>query len=160
MSKTTPLIHRLQLRHPRITSLLTGRRLVSASNIGEGTHGTGNVTFRASAPIPRLCVVKLVAEGTVAPCDAAAQPLGVATDEAPAVGDAINVALFGATKGTLLGVAGAAVAAGAQLASNATGALVAAGAGKYVLGRALAQPAAINEPVEFIPAFPVQLPSA
>lgn len=141
-----------------VIAALLGRRTVTASNIGEGVAAHGQKTLIAETAVTaRYTIAKFGSgAGKTDIGDASAQPLGIYTDEAKA-GEATNVSLFGASQGTQLVRAGAAVAAGAELACDATGRSITATTGKYVFGRALKAAAAADDLIEFVPAYPVKL---
>ncbi len=117
-----------------------GRR-ARLANIAEGTHD-GNITKFAEAAITERYLIGKVggAVDRVAVAGAGDAPLGVITDEAGAMGDPVNVALLGSSRGTLRMVASAAIAQG-SLVEPTTGGRIQTLAGSagahHIVGRAL-----------------------
>jgi hypothetical protein len=123
------------------------------SNIAGGTHA-GHLTRTLEAPVSTRYLVATTgtAAGAATVCTASDAPLGVFTDEGDS-GEAINVALLGAARSTLLAVAGAGVNAGDYLVCGAGGRVLAlpASPGTYeVIGQAVSA-AATDGLVEFDP---------
>ncbi len=79
-------------------------------------------------------IVKVDSSGNAAACGDGQPAIGVLQNEPDAAGKAASIRFAGISKV----VAGAALAAGAQVASNASGKAVTAATGKNVLGIALA----------------------
>ncbi|MDR1255771.1 MAG: DUF2190 family protein [Puniceicoccales bacterium] len=127
------------------------------SNGAEGTHA-GNITKAAETPIPqKYLLCKLNSDGTVAISGAADYPIGVATDEAEAAGDFVNVALLGASD-TVKILASEAIPAGEIVVADSGGevkALPAASGTYYQVGIALNAVNA-NKLVECVSCLPVQ----
>jgi len=102
-----------------------------------------------------LCKVGSAAD-RVAICGAADVPIGVMTDEAAAVGEIVNVALFGSARSTLRMVASAAIAQGALVEPAASGRVVTLGAGAgthHVVGRALDAAGVAGDVIEVDPHY-------
>lgn len=140
------------------------RRLLALANIAEGTHADGNITLKADAAMAVRHL--LVKEGSdinhVAVCTAQTdRPIGVVNDEADAAEDFVNVQLFGAVKGTILMVAGAAITAGDEVTASSDGdydgyvtTAPTSGAGTYyIVGRAMNAATAAGDLVEVQPYF-------
>ena len=108
------------------------------------------VTFQANgAMASRWRFVVLTAEQTVGYAGAGARALGVNMDTAEAAGDAVPVAL--PTTGPTIKIeAGAAVAAGARLAPDASGRAVAAGAAAAYSAIALSAATAAGDLIEAV----------
>ena len=120
---------------------ITQNGRVRLANIAEGTHD-GNITKAVDAAITERFLLAKVgsASDRVAVAGAADTPIGVITDEAAAVGDLVNVALFGSARSTLRMVASAAIAQGALLEPAASGrvqTLTGTVGTHHVVGRAL-----------------------
>lgn len=130
-----------------------GRR-VEFCNIAEGRNESGDKTYLADAVIAtRYLLVKIGSDAShIAVCSAITdKPLGPCTDEPSAAEEACNVALLGAKRGTLLGVSGAAIAAGAYVATTAAGKLQTAVSTQYIVGRALNASGGADELIEYVP---------
>lgn len=143
-----------------VASRPRGNQLRSFANIGEGFQ-PANKTYLSDAVIATRHLVGKIGSSAahVALCGVGDIPLGMITDEAPAIGDGVNVNLFGLEKECALGVASAEILEGAFIVPAASGKLrtlpVAAGT-YYIIGRALKTAAADNDDVEFVPCFPIQ----
>ena len=130
---------------------------VRLANIAEGTHD-GNITKAVDAIITERF---LLAKGgsaadRVAVCGAADTPIGVITDEAVAVADLVNVALFGSRSSTVRMVASAAIAQWALLEPAANGRVQTLGAGAgthHVVGRAMDAAANAGDVIEVDPFY-------
>jgi len=139
---------------------LKAENLLVFSNVAEGTH-EGKITRLTDAVISsKYLLVEIGSDGEhVAVCNSANDiPLGVATDEAEAAGDPVNVALLGSAASTLVVTTGAAVTEGDFLTCNASGQavkLTATPGAYYIIGRAL-HSSNSGELVEFDPTVPVQ----
>lgn len=132
-----------------------GNRLV-ACNIAEGTH-CGNVTKLTDAAIAtRFLCVKIGSDADhIAVCSAVTDvPIGICTDEADAAEEPVNVALFGSAENTRKVVAGAAINAGALVATMASGKVQTAVATQYPIGRAITAAAADGDVIEIDPILP------
>lgn len=165
--RRTPLAARLQLRCQLLVIRLNEalvipfrywigvrRRPVEFANIAEGQRPTGNRTYLADAAITtRYLLVKLGSDANhIAVCSAVTDnPIGVCTDEPAAAEDEANVQLLGAASGTLRVVSGAAIAAGAYVATTATGKVQTAIATQFAIGRALNASAGADEFIEIDP---------
>ena len=128
------------------------------ANTATGTH-PGHITRLADAAITEsYCLVEIGSDADhIALCNAGSDtPIGVATDEAEAAGDAIAVSLLGSASSTLKVRTGANVSAGDFIVTNANGKAiplpVAAGS-YYIVGRTL-HAAISGELVEFDPCLP------
>jgi hypothetical protein len=134
--------------------------LTFLANIADGTHENGLTKLVDAAITTRNLVVKIGTDANhVALAGVSDIPLGVATDEAAAAEDPVNVAHFGATTGTLLGVASAAIAAGDLVVAAASGKLrtLPTAAGTYhIVGRAIYAATGDGDTFEFAPTFPIQ----
>lgn len=144
-----------QLHNARLALTENGR--VRLANIAEGTHD-GNITKEVDAAITeRFLLAKMgSAANRVAVCGSADTPIGVITDEAAAVADIVNVALFGSARSTLRMVAGAVIAQGALLEPASNGRVVTLGAGAgthHVVGRALEAASAAGDVIEVDPHY-------
>ena len=130
---------------------------VRLANIAEGTHH-GNITKAVDAAITERWLLGKIgsAADRVAVCGAADTPIGVITDEAAAVGDYVNVALLGSSRGTLRMVASAAIAQGSLVEPAANGRIATLGGGvgsHHVVGRALDAAAAAGDLIEVDPCY-------
>ncbi len=140
----------------------------AANTPNQGTHGDGRMTFlcgesddwatfaaayTANASSPKYALVKAGADAQHVRISAGAtdQVIGVCTDFADADEDPINVCLFGATKGTVLVVAAAAITQWAYVQSNGDGAVKTAVSTGYVIGRAVQAAGAAGDVIEIIP---------
>jgi hypothetical protein len=137
-----------------IATLGMGQR-VKLANIAEGTHD-GNITKETDAVLAERYVLAKIGStaARVAVCGAADIPIGVITDEAAAIGDLVNVALFGSARSTLRMVASAAIAQGALVEPAANGRVATKGVGAgthWVVGRALDAAAAAGDVIEVDP---------
>ncbi len=116
----------------------------------------GNKSYKADAAIARHM---LVVRGAGTPtseyvkigASATEKPLGVALDEAEAQHDVISVAVFGACKGTQLGIAAAAITIDDWLQSNGDGKIKTLVATGYCIGRALNAASGDGDLVEYTP---------
>lgn len=129
------------------------------SNIGEGTHGSGNITKLTDAAITgRYKVVKKGSDdGHIAIVAAATDvPLGICSDEASAAELPVNVGVFGGSVGTKKVLLGGTVAVNDELSSsNGTAIKLPTASGTYYpFGRAL-QAGVSGDTVEFAPVSPV-----
>lgn len=136
---------------------------IIAANIGEGTSASGNLGKRADAAIARYSVVKFGSDGAhVAAITSASatQPLGMVTDQATAAEDPVNVALFGATIGTMRGIVNGAVALTDRLFITAGVKLqptpVASGT-YWEVGRPVITAAADGDTIVFVSCYPIKL---
>lgn len=139
------------------TPYRAGRGEVILANSAEGIHD-GNLTKEVDAAITERFLLAKVgsASNRVAVAGAADAPVGVITDEAAAVGDIVNVALFGSARSTLRMVASAAIAQGALLEPAANGRVVTLGGGvgtHHVVGRALDAAGAAGDVIEVDPHY-------
>lgn len=130
-------------------------------NIAEGTHPTGCITKLADVALTRRhLLVKIGTDADHIAINTASDiALGVVDDKAEAAEDAVNVQLLGQKEGTILMVAGAAIAAGAMVVGTAAGKVITLPASTgtyYILGRALAAAAADGDEVEIAHSFPIQ----
>jgi len=134
--------------------------LTFLANIADGTHENGITKLADAAITTRFLAVKIGTDANHVDLAGVSDiPLGIATDEASAAEEPVNVAPFGASTGTLLGVASAAIAAGALVVPAASGKLrtLPTAAGTYhIVGRALLAAGADGDTFEFVPSFPVQ----
>lgn len=135
----------------------TAGELILLANIAEGTHD-GNITKEVDAAVTeRFLLAKIGSTAArVAVCGAADTPIGVITDEAAAIGDPVNVALFGSSRSTLRMVASAAIAQGALVEPAANGRVATLGAGAgthHVVGRALDAAGAAGDVIEVDPHY-------
>ena len=125
------------------------------ANIGEGIYGTGNRGYLADAAL-----VKIGSDANhIAICGVSDIPLGIIDDEAEAAEQKVNVAVFGAIRGTRLAVASAAIAAGDMIVPAASGrirTLPATTGTYYICGRAINAASAAGDLVEIAPCFPIQ----
>jgi len=140
--------------------MLYGRENCFA-NIAEGQHGSGNVTFLADTSLVsavRFLPVKTGSDSAhVAVTTANTEiPKGICTDSANAIGDPVNVAVFGEAKGTLKGVLVGTVAVDDELCVAATGLtkIPTTTWTGYVVGRAM-QAGVSGDVVEFAHCFPM-----
>ena len=136
---------------------LFGDSRLVACNIAEGSHAAG-ITKLSSAAIGTrfLCVKKGADTAHIAVCSAITdRPIGICTDEASAAEEPVNVELLGTGGGTRKGVAAAAIASGALVATTATGLLQTAVATQFPIGRAVTDAAGAGDIVEFDPLQPV-----
>lgn len=120
-----------------------GRGGFILANIGEGTHGSGQITKLTDAAITgRYKVVKVGSDSAHIAIVAAATdvPLGICPDEASAAELPVNVQLFGGGVGTKKCLLGGTVAMNDELSSsNGTVIKLPVASGTYyVIGRALA----------------------
>jgi hypothetical protein len=132
-----------------------GKPLIGLANIAEGTY-EGKITKKTDAAITtRYLLAKIGTDAAhVDLCGVGDIPLGVITDEASAAEELVNVNLFGSQCQTQLGVASAAIAAGAFIVAAASGkvrTLPAAAGTYYIIGRALNAPGADGDICEFDP---------
>lgn len=147
-----------------LTSLFRPRpRLLYLSNVAEGIHGDGNISKKADAvQALRHALVKIGSDiDHVAVTTANTEiPLGVCNDEAAAIDDAINVQILGATKGTILVRAHAAIDAGDLLVPAAAGRVQTIDGlttvTTYIVGRALNAATTQDDLVEMAPCLPNQ----
>ncbi|MDX1950944.1 MAG: capsid cement protein [Verrucomicrobiota bacterium] len=133
------------------------RHIVRLANIAEGTHD-GNITKAVDAIITERHLLAKIgsASDRIAVCGSADTPIGVITDEAPAIGDWVNLALLGSSRSTLRMVAAAAITQGALLEPAASGRVQTLGAGAgthHVVGRALDSATAAGEVIEVDPLY-------
>ena len=130
---------------------------VRLANIAEGTHEGGITKFVDAAIVERWLLGKIgSASDRVAVCGAADTPIGVISDEAAAVGDAVSVSLLGSSRGTVRMVASAAIVQGALLEPAASGRVQTLGAGAgthHVVGRALDAATAAGDVIEVDPFY-------
>jgi len=134
-------------------------RGIILANIGEGTHGSGQVTKSTGAAIVgRYKVVKKGADDDHVIIVAAATdvPVGVVGDEASAAEMPVDVQCFGGGVGTKKVLLGGTVAFWDELSSsNGTAIKLPTAAGTYYpFGRAL-QAGVSGDTIEFAPAMPV-----
>jgi hypothetical protein len=134
-----------------------GERTVRLANIAEGTHD-GRITKGADAAITERFLLGKIgsASDRVAVCGAVDTPIGVITDEAAAVGDLVNVSLFGSSRTTLRMVASGAITQGALLEPAASGRVQTLGVGvgtHHVVGRALDAASAAGDVIEVDPSY-------
>jgi len=130
------------------------------SNVAEGTH-EGSLSKKADAVIStRFLMVKIGSDADhIAVCGAGDRPLGVATDEAEAIEDSVNVNLLGPSANTQKAVASEAIAVGESVFTAALGKVQnePASAGTYFLvGRALTAAGADGEVIEIEPQAPTR----
>jgi hypothetical protein len=130
------------------------------ANIAEGTHANSIARLTDSAVGSRYLLAKVGTDAAHADLAGASDiPLGVFTDEATTAESPLTIELFGVGERTLLGVASAAIAAGALLVPAAGGklrTLPTASGTYYIVGRSLGVASADGDTVEFVPSFPVQ----
>lgn len=130
------------------------RRSEFCNGLNDGRRADGQRTYLADAAIAtRYLLVKIGSDANhIAVCSAVTDnPIGLCTDEPAAAEDETNVAILGASPGTHIGVSGAAITAGAYVATTAAGKLQTAVATQFVIGRALTAAAGADELVEFTP---------
>lgn len=141
--------------------LLKAGRPAIFCNIAAGTHA-GHITKDAEVVIDtRYLLGKLgTALNQVDICTAADEPLGVITDEAAAVGDVVNVAIFGSAESSQLMVASEPITAGVKVYTSADGKIQnepgAAGT-YYQVGKALDAAAADGDVIEIDAQVPVRV---
>jgi hypothetical protein len=130
-----------------------------ANGISDGTHAAAVTLLSDAAISTRFLLVRIGSDAAhVALCGVGDIALGVATDETAAAEEPVNVQLLGIGESTCLGVASAAIAAGALVVAAASGKLrtLPTATGSYhIIGRALVAAGADNDRFEFIPTFPV-----
>ena len=136
---------------------LTQNGRVRLANLFEGTHD-GNITKATDVTITeRFLLAKVgAASNTVNIAGAADTPIGVITDEAAAIGDIVNVALFGSARSTLRMVASGAITQGSLLEPAANGrvqTLTGAVGTHHVVGRALDAAANAGDVIEVDPHY-------
>lgn len=134
---------------------------IALCNIGEGTFAEGRVSKLADAAVTTRYL--LAKEGSDADhfdiCGAANRPWGVITDEA-AIGDMVNLELFGLINRSILMVASEAITAGSDIYAAANGKVQdePATAGTfYRVGRALTAAGADGDVLSVIPLPPVKV---
>ena len=135
---------------------------ITLSNVAEGIHSEGRVTYTAAAAIAsKYLFGKLTSNvGEIAVSGAGntstgARAIGVITDEADAAADPVSVSLIGATGSTLKVLAGGTIAAGDLITADANSKAVTVAsqptsATYYVYGIALIAGAS-GDVVEFVP---------
>lgn len=134
-----------------------GRRLpaVEFANIAEGTVAGNKSYLSDEALATRFLLVKLGTDANhIAIAGAADIPIGVATDEAAAAEDLVNVGLLGSSSETRKAVASAAIAVGAMIVAAASGkvrTLPGTTGTYYIIGRALQAAGADGDVIEFDP---------
>jgi hypothetical protein len=133
-------------------------KLVGLANIAEGTHGCGKITRAADAIITERYLLAKVgsASDRVAVCGAADTPIGVITDEAPAIGDTVRVTLLGSSGSTVLMVASGAISQGSLVEPAASGRVQTLGGGvgvHHVVGRAVIAASNAGDLIEVDPIF-------
>ncbi len=148
------LIHKIRVA-------VAGRRLVLLGNIGEGVHGDGCITKKADATQAlRYVLVKVGSDADhVAVTTANTEnPLGVCNDEAADAEDNVNVQLLGATPGTMLVRAHAALDAGDLLVPAAAGRAQTidglSSVSVFIIGKAMNAATDQDDLVEFVPCLP------
>jgi hypothetical protein len=135
------------------------RHHLVACNIAGGVHADGNLTLKADAALSaRFLRVKFGSDASHFALAGAEAALGICTDDPDAVEDSYNVALFGASKGTQVGVGSAAIAAGDYICGASGGKFQTmtsiANGTYYVEGKAVTACGGNNEEFEFVPCFP------
>lgn len=134
-----------------------GKPTFLLANIAEGTHN-GNLTKSTDVVITERFLLAKVgsAADRVNVAGAADTPIGVITDEAAAIGDIVNIALFGSVRSTVRMVASAAIAQGALLEPAASGRVATLGVGvgtHHVVGRAMDAAANAGDVIEVDPFY-------
>lgn len=151
-----PFVRAMEALQLRTQRWFGSSRLVAA-NIAEGQH-EGHITKLTDATIATrfLMVKKGTNTAHIAVCSAITdRPMGVCQDEATAAEENVNVALLGARKDTLIGVASGAIASGSRLATTATGKLQVAVTTQFVIGIAITDSAVDGDLIEFDPINPM-----
>jgi len=144
----------LHLR-PRVT-------FSNAETVGAGIHENGEKSYKADAAIAtkNFVVISGTDEDHIAVGAADTEiPIGIADDSPSAAEDPVNVRLFGGAKGTMLGVANAAITVNDFLVSAGNGkvkTLPAAAATYYIIGVALQAAAADGDTIEINHCCPTQ----
>lgn len=114
---------------------------------------TGRYTFVSGAAFALMHLLAMRnADGSVSPCDGATEPIGECVDTPEAAGEDTAVELFCAP-GTKIGIAGAAISAGASLVATAGGKIITSAGSGYYVGEAL-EDAAADEEFEYDPRPP------
>ena len=136
------------------------KRRVEFANIGEGQVG-GKKSYLSDAAITtRYLVVKIGSDANhIALAGTADIALGVASDEASAAEELVNVLLLGSQDQTVKVIAAAAITAGDFVVTAASGqvrTLPATTGTYYIIGRALNAAGAQGDTVEIDPSFPIQ----
>lgn len=143
----------------RCLAWLAGEReTIEAANVGAGRHADGNLTLLADAALADHNLrVKLGSDANHFAVAGAEAALGICTDDPDTAEDPYNVALLGAAKGTLVGVASAAIAAGDYIVGQTTGrfrTLPTSAGTYYVEGKAVTAASADGDEFEFVPCLP------
>ncbi len=134
--------------------------LPSFSNVAEGTH-EGSLSKKADAiQSTRFLMVKIGSDADhIAVCGVGDRPLGLATDEAEAIEDSVNVNLLSPSANTQKAVASEAIAVGESVFTAASGKVQnepAAAGTYYLVGRALTAAGADGEVIEIEPQAPTR----
>jgi hypothetical protein len=142
-----------------IASRPRGRRLTALANIGDGFQPKKKTYYTDAAITTRNLLVRFGTDAShVALAGVNDIPLGFATDEAAAAEEGVSVSLLGIQESGVIGVASAAIAAGALLVPAANGklrTLPGTSGSYYIVGRALNAAAADGDELELVPTFPV-----
>ena len=144
--------------------------MANAANApNQGIHADGRVTLLAGAAADfstfaatyavanpqavKYMVVKVGADAAhfLVSAGATDEVIGVTTDAADNDDDPVNVAVFGAVKGTVRVVAAAVIAQWEYVQSNGDGAVKTAVATGFVIGRAVQAAGALGDIIEIVP---------
>lgn len=128
--------------------------MVNAANSpNAGVHGDGLVTYLADAAITRYHLVKSGSDEDHCAVSAGATDkiLGIAQDQADALGDNISIAVLGAVKGTQRVIATGVIAVDTFVQSNGDGTVKAAVSTGYVIGKTLQASGATGDVIEITP---------
>jgi hypothetical protein len=135
-------------------------KLIGGANIAEGTHH-GAISKLTDAAISTRYLLAAIGSDIahIALAGVSDIPLGFITDEASGAEEWVNVNLLGSTCNTQLGIASAAITAGAYVVAAANGklrTLPTATCTYYIVGRALSAASADGDVIEVDPCLPVQ----
>ena len=140
--------------------LAPGKGLVPLLNVSEGTHA-GALTRKGGAIIstPYRFVKKGTGDMDVILCSTVGEaPLGIITDEAPAIGELVNMNLLGSASNTQLVEPGGDIDIGDWVITDDAGKAIAlptsGGGTAYICGRALTAGADGGDPIEIDPVLP------
>lgn len=136
------------------------RNSIVTANIAASIYPCGKKTYLLDAAVSSKFLVGKAGtdEDHIAVCGASDVPKGIITDEG-AIGDPVNVELFGAGEDTGIGIASGTIAADDRLVPAASGGVktLPATSGTYwIIGRAI-KAAADTKPVEYVKCFPYQV---
>jgi hypothetical protein len=131
------------------------------SNVAEGTHPNGNLTYTASTAISskylfgaQTTTARQIALAGSGNTSTGTRAIGVVTDEADSAADPVNVQILGSSGSTMKALAGGTIAIGSTITSDSSSMAVAVSAQSagtyYVYGIAL-NAAAAGDYVEFTP---------